>query len=53
MKTVEDISVDLIIMTTHGRGGVEKALFGSVTEKIIRSSEVPVLSLPPIQKISD
>ncbi len=53
LKTVEDISVDLIIMTTHGRGGVEKALFGSVTEKIIRSSEVPVLSLPPIQKISD
>lgn len=48
LKTAEDISADLIIMTTHGRGGVEKALFGSVTEKVIRNSEVPVISLPPI-----
>jgi|Deesub1362B_J571_1020462.scaffolds.fasta_scaffold00033_99 nucleotide-binding universal stress UspA family protein len=48
LKTAEDISADLIIMTTHGRGGVEKALFGSVTEKIIRNSDIPVISLPPI-----
>lgn len=48
LKVQKDIKADMIIMTTHGRGGIEKALFGSVAEKIIRESEVPVLSLPPL-----
>lgn len=48
LKVQKDIKADMIIMTTHGRGGIEKALFGSVAERIIRESEVPVLSLPPL-----
>lgn len=48
LKAIRDISANLIIMTTHGRGGIEKALFGSVTERVIRESEIPVLSLPPV-----
>jgi nucleotide-binding universal stress UspA family protein len=35
--------VDLIAMETHGRSGVAKLLFGSVTDKVVRASEVPVL----------
>ncbi len=48
LRIQKDIKADMIIMTTHGRGGIEKALFGSVAERIIRESEVPVLSLPPL-----
>lgn len=48
LKVAKDINADLIVMSTHGRGGIEKTLFGSVTERVIRESEIPVLSLPPI-----
>jgi nucleotide-binding universal stress UspA family protein len=37
-------SVDLIIMGTHGRSGVAKLIAGSVTEKVVRASDVPVLT---------
>ena len=39
--------VDLIIMSTHGRSGVTRWFFGSVAEKVIRHSTVPVLISPP------
>lgn len=37
--------VDLIVMGTHGRTGVERLLLGSVTEKVVRLSSVPVLTV--------
>jgi nucleotide-binding universal stress UspA family protein len=37
--------IDLIAMSTHGRGGLTRWLLGSVAEKIIRHSEKPVLLL--------
>lgn len=37
--------IDLIVMGTHGRQGVERAMLGSVTERVVRSSPVPVLTL--------
>jgi nucleotide-binding universal stress UspA family protein len=39
--------IDLIVMGTHGRGGVRKALLGSVAECVFRHSPVPVLTLGP------
>jgi nucleotide-binding universal stress UspA family protein len=36
-------SYDLVVMGTHGRTGVDRVLMGSVTERVIRRSEVPVL----------
>jgi len=35
--------VDLVAMTTHGRSGLGRALFGSVAESVLRASPVPVL----------
>jgi nucleotide-binding universal stress UspA family protein len=35
--------VDLIVMGSHGRSGVRRALLGSVTERVLRSTDVPVL----------
>jgi nucleotide-binding universal stress UspA family protein len=45
-STAADLGVDLIIMTTHGRGGLGRWLFGSVTEKVIGYSNVPVMITP-------
>ncbi|WP_135536931.1 universal stress protein [Halostella pelagica] len=42
-----DNDVDLIVMGTHGRTGVERYLLGSVTEKIVRTADVPVLTVRP------
>jgi nucleotide-binding universal stress UspA family protein len=35
--------VDLIVMSTHGRGGIGRWVLGSVAEKVLRSASVPVL----------
>ena len=36
---------DLVCMGTHGRGGINRLLLGSVAERVVRSSEVPVLTV--------
>lgn len=41
------LGADLIVMATHGRGGVQRALLGSTTDKVIRSVHVPVLVRRP------
>ncbi len=43
----ERLSVDLLILGTHGRSGFERLFLGSVTEKVLRSTRVPVLTIPP------
>jgi nucleotide-binding universal stress UspA family protein len=39
--------IDLIIMTTHGRSGVSRLLFGSVADRVSRHSTVPILIIAP------
>ena len=38
---------DLIVMTTHGRGGISRWVLGSITEKLLRLSPIPVLVIRP------
>src|SRR4051812_7759058 len=38
---------DVLVVGTHGRTGMTKLLLGSVTEKLIRLSPIPVLTVPP------
>ncbi|WP_335998826.1 universal stress protein [Halorientalis halophila] len=42
---VEDNGIDLVVMGTHGRTGLDRYLLGSVTEKVVRTSPVPVLTV--------
>lgn len=41
------LSADLIVMGTHGRSGFDRFFLGSVAEKTLRTSRVPVLVVPP------
>jgi nucleotide-binding universal stress UspA family protein len=43
----ERVPYDLLILGTHGRSGFERLFLGSVTEKVLRSTRVPVLTIPP------
>ncbi|WP_226038958.1 universal stress protein [Natrinema sp. DC36] len=36
---------DLVVMGTHGRGGIDRLLLGSVTERVVRRASVPVLTV--------
>jgi len=40
-----EVKADLIVMGTHGRRGLERALLGSVAERVVRMSRVPVLTV--------
>jgi nucleotide-binding universal stress UspA family protein len=43
LGAVQTSAVDLVAMTTHGRSGLSRALFGSIAESVLRASPVPVL----------
>jgi nucleotide-binding universal stress UspA family protein len=43
LKLVEDKGASLIVMSTHGRGGLGRLVFGSVADAVLRHSMVPVL----------
>ena len=37
--------IDLVVMATHGRGGVSRFMMGSVADKIVRTAPCPVLTI--------
>jgi nucleotide-binding universal stress UspA family protein len=45
LRYTTERDIDLVVMGTHGRTGVERYLLGSVTEKVVRLSDVPVLTV--------
>lgn len=49
LKVIKSEDIDLLIMGTHGRKGLEHVIFGSVAEKVVKRSPVPVLSINPYQ----
>ncbi len=57
---VSEAAIDLVVMGTHGRTGVERFLIGSVAERVVRHAAVPVLTVrlseaispwPPLERI--
>jgi nucleotide-binding universal stress UspA family protein len=46
VRYAEEMDCDLVVMGTHGRGGIDRLLLGSVAESVIRSSSIPVTTVP-------
>jgi len=46
LATAREIGADLVVMGTHGRRGLDRALFGSTAERVLRRSPVPVVAVP-------
>jgi nucleotide-binding universal stress UspA family protein len=42
-----ELAADMIVMGTHGYKGLEKIMFGSVADKVVRSAPCPVLTINP------
>jgi universal stress protein E len=49
-RLVDSMRPDLLVIGTHGRSGIARALLGSVTEEALRSLNVDVLVVPPLTK---
>lgn len=47
ISAATELSADLVVMGTHGRRGLDHLLLGSVAEKVVRLSPVPVLTVRP------
>lgn len=47
LRIAKDESADLIAMTTHGRSGIARWVMGSVADKVLRNSRVPLLLVRP------
>ncbi|WP_135828720.1 universal stress protein [Halorussus halobius] len=45
VEFAESEDCDLVVMGTHGRGGIDRLLLGSVTEGVVRACSVPVLTV--------
>ncbi len=45
LGVVEDLPAEMVVMGTHGRRGIARALMGSVTEMVIRTCPAPVLTV--------
>ena len=49
LKYIDSAKIDFVIMGTHGRKGLDRVLFGSVAEQVVKKSLVPVMSVNPFR----
>jgi nucleotide-binding universal stress UspA family protein len=47
LKTIASKNIDLVVMGSHGRKGLDETIFGSVAENVLKKSPVPVLTVNP------
>ncbi len=50
VKAEEDVGADLVAMSTHGRSGLSRWAFGSVTDRVLRHGRAPVLMVRAKEK---
>ena len=48
-----EVGADLVVTGTHGRHGVAHAFYGSVAERVVQESPIPVLAVPLAQRGAD
>jgi nucleotide-binding universal stress UspA family protein len=50
VEYVTEVGIDLVVMATHGLGGLQRAWLGSVADYLVRTLEVPVFLVRPFEK---
>ena len=50
IQVAENLGDCLVVMSTHGLGGFQRMVLGSVTDKVVRGTGHPVLVIPPAEK---
>lgn len=50
LEQATQLEADAIVMSTHGRSGLSKWLFGSVTQKVLSAMPCPVIVVPGLQR---
>ena len=50
IRYAKDNDVDMIVIGTDGRSGMEHMMFGSTAEKVVRKAHCPVLSVKPASR---
>jgi nucleotide-binding universal stress UspA family protein len=50
LERAASLRADMIVIGTHGIGGFEHLLLGSVTEKVLRKATCPVMTVPPLAR---
>lgn len=53
LEVAEGHDIDTIVMSTHGRGGISRWVFGSVADKVLRQAKVPVLLIRAKEETRD
>ena len=51
IKYIKTKGIDLVIIGTHGRKGMDRIILGSIADKVIKSAPVPVLSVNPYKAL--
>lgn len=52
LAAASEVGADLIVLGTHGRRGLSRALLGSVAEKVVRMASIPVLSVHDSESVA-
>ena len=47
LASINTMGISLIVIATHGRGGLSRLIFGSVTEKVVHHCHIPVMIIRP------
>jgi nucleotide-binding universal stress UspA family protein len=47
LEHARSLPADLIVIGTHGRGGLERLVLGSIAERVLRRAHCPVMTVPP------
>jgi len=50
VRYIDAEGIDLVVMSTHGRKGLDRILFGSVANHVVTTSSVPVMTINPYRK---
>ncbi len=53
IEYAKEKNVDLIIMGTHGRRGLDRIIFGSVADYVVKYSPIPVLTVNPYSQVRE